>query len=114
TQEDLVEQIVGEIADEHDETEAPMVARDAGELVVQAGIHPDELEDMTGLRVPDGDYETLAGFILDHLQRIPSSGEVFRFRGWEFQIESVDRNRVDAVRLRPVTSGHRSVRRRGV
>ncbi|MCY4194093.1 MAG: hemolysin family protein [bacterium] len=114
TQEDLVEEIVGEIADEHDETEAPVVARDAGELVVQAGIHPDELEDMTGLRVPDGDYETLAGFILDHLQRIPSSGEVFRFRGWEFQIESVDRNRVDAVRLRPVTSGHRSVRRRGV
>ncbi len=108
TQEDLVEEIVGEIADEHDDTEPPAVARDAGELLVQAGIHPDELEDMTGLRVPDGDYETLAGFILDHLQRIPSAGEVFRFQGWEFQIESVDRHRVDAVRLRPVASSHPS------
>lgn len=108
TQEDLVEEIVGEIADEHDDTEPPAVARDAGELLVQAGIHPDELEDMTGLRVPDGDYETLAGFILDHLQRIPSADEVFRFQGWEFQIESVDRHRVDAVRLRPVASGHPS------
>lgn len=102
TQEDLVEEIVGEIADEHDDTEPPAVARDAGELVVQAGIHPDELEDMTGLRVPDGDYETLAGFISDHLQRIPTAGEVFRFQGWEFQIESVDRHRIDTVRLRQV------------
>ena len=106
TQEDLVEEIVGEIADEHDDTEPPAVARDADELVIQAGIHPDELEDMTGLRVPDGDYETLAGFILDHLQRIPAAGEVFRFGGWEFQIESVDQRRVDTVRLRPVVSGH--------
>ena len=104
TQEDLVEEIVGEIADEHDDTEPPPVARDAGELVVQGGIHPDELEDMTGLRVPDGDYETLAGFILDHLQRLPTVGEVFRYQGWEFQIESVDRRRIDTVRLRPVAS----------
>ena len=101
-----MEEIVGEIADEHDDTEPPAVARDAGELVIQAGIHPDELEDMTGLRVPEGDYETLAGFILDHLQRIPAAGEVFRFGGWEFQIESVDQRRVDTVRLRPVVSGH--------
>ena len=106
TQEDLVEEIVGEIADEHDDTEPPAVAREAGELVIQAGIHPDELEDMTGFRVPDGDYETLAGFILDYLQRIPAAGEVFRFQGWEFQIESVDRHRIDAVRLRRVASGH--------
>ncbi|MCY3578077.1 MAG: hemolysin family protein [bacterium] len=102
TQEDLVEEIVGEIADEHDDTEPPAVARDAGELLVQGGTHPDELEDMTGFRVPDGDYETLAGFILDHLQRIPAAGEVFRVQGWEFLIESVDRHRVDTVRLRPV------------
>lgn len=108
TQEDLVEEIVGEIADEHDDTEPPAVARDAGELVVQGGIHPDELEDMTGLRVPDGDYETLAGFILDHLQRLPTAGEVFRYQGWEFQIESVDRRRIDAVRLRPVSPSHPS------
>ncbi|WP_419925935.1 hemolysin family protein [Candidatus Poriferisocius sp.] len=106
TQEDLVEEIVGEIADEHDDTEPPAVARDAGELVVQGGIHPDELQDMTGLRVPDGDYETLAGFILDHLQRLPAIGEVFRYQGWEFQIESVDRRRIDTVRLRQVDAGH--------
>ncbi len=105
TQEDLVEEIVGEIADEHDGTEPPAVARDAGELVVRGGIHPDELADMTGLRVPGGDYETLAGFILDHLQRIPTPGEVFRYQGWEFLIESVDRHRIDTVRLRSVTSG---------
>ena len=111
TQEDLVEEIVGEIADEHDDTEPPAVARDAGELVVQAGIHPDELEDMTSLRVPDGDYETLGGFILDHLQRVPIAGEVFRFEGWEFQIESMDRHRIDTVRLRQVGATHPSLNR---
>ena len=112
TQEDLVEEIVGEIADEHDDTEPPAVAHDAGVLVVQAGIHPDELEDMTGLRLPDGDYETLAGFILDHLQRIPTAGEIFRFQGWEFQIESIDRHRIDAIRLRRVASTHPAQRDR--
>ncbi|MCY4164093.1 MAG: hemolysin family protein [bacterium] len=108
TQEDLVEEIVGEIADEHDEAEPPAVARQAGELVVQAGIHPHELEDMAGLRIPEGQYETLAGFILDHLQRIPVAGEVFRFEGWEFEIQAVERNRIDTVRLRPPHSGHLS------
>jgi len=106
TQEDLVEEIVGEIADEHDDTEPPAVAREAGELVVQAGIHPDELEDLTGVKVPDGDYETLAGFILEHLQRIPSAGEVLLFQGWEFLVESIDRHRIDTVRLRRVAAGH--------
>ncbi len=110
TQEDLVEEIVGDIADEHDDAEAPVVAREAGELVIQAGVHPDELEDMTGLRVPEGHYETLAGFILDHLQRIPSAGEVFRFGGWELQIEVVERHRIDTVRLRPVAPTPRAVR----
>ncbi len=108
TQEDLVEEIVGEIADEYDDAEPPAVAHDAGELVVQAGIHPDELEDMTGLRVAAGDYETVAGFILDQLQRIPSVGEVFLYQGWEFQVESMEQRRVDTVRLRPVTPGHLS------
>ncbi|MXW43078.1 MAG: HlyC/CorC family transporter [Acidimicrobiia bacterium] len=101
TQEDLVEEIVGEISDEHDEVEPPAVARYAGELVVQAGIHPHELEDMVGLEVPEGEYETLAGFILGYLQRIPIAGEVFRFEGWEFEIQAVDRNRIDTVLLRP-------------
>lgn len=108
TQEDLVEEIVGEIVDEYDETEPPPVAREAGEMVVQASLHPDELEELARLRVPEGDYETLAGFILDHLQRIPAAGEVFRYRGWEFQIEAVDHHRIDTVRLRQVATEHPS------
>ncbi len=108
TQEDLLEEIVGEIADEHDAKELPAVSLHAGELVVQGGIHPHELEDMTGLRLPEGEYETLAGFILMHLQRIPIAGEVFRFEGWEFEVQAVERNRIDSVRLRPHPAAHPS------
>ena len=69
TQEDILEEIVGEIDDEYDETERTVI-REAGAYTLAGSLHADEVDEACGFKMPDGDYETLAGFALDELQRI--------------------------------------------
>ena len=58
------------------------------------GLHVDEVEDATGFEMPDGDYETIAGFALDRLGRIPEVGAEFEVEGWRFRVVEMDRRRV--------------------
>ena len=104
TVEDLVEELVGEISDEHDVDDA--IA--AVDLTVPEGSHTylvdgllreDELAEQTGFRLPDGPYETLAGFLLARLGHIPVAGETATEHGWEFTVVEVDRHRVEQVRV---------------
>lgn len=106
TMEDILEEIVGEIDDEHDRP-APrltVVAR-SGEWLLDGSLHPDEVFDACGFVVPDGDYETLAGFVLDQLGRIPDAGDGFEHDDWLLQVVEVDKLRVATVRLRHQTAG---------
>ena len=75
TLEDILEEIVGEIDDEHDRP-TPRLTRvqRAGEWLLDGTLHPDEVFDACGFAMPDGDYETLAGFVLGRLGRIPERG----------------------------------------
>jgi CBS domain containing-hemolysin-like protein len=109
TLEDVLEEIVGEIDDEHDRP-APRLTKVTrpGEWVLEGSLHPDEVFDACGLRIPDGDYETLAGFVLERLGRIPAGGERFEHDGWHIEVAEVDRHRIAAVRVRrgqPGSSG---------
>jgi len=107
TIEDLVEELVGEIADEHDESEQSPESL----LVTVPGADPtrfvsgvlreDEVAEHTGFRMPDGPYETLAGFLMARLGHIPAKGEKLTHRGWEFTVTDVERHRVEQVRVRP-------------
>ncbi len=97
--EDLLEEIVGEIDDEHDDATELTVIEGEGIYVLSGGMHADEVRDACGFEMPEGRYETLAGFVLDHLQRVPSEGEVFRFDGWRIEIVEMDRRRIATVRL---------------
>ncbi|HEV7708246.1 MAG TPA: hemolysin family protein [Asanoa sp.] len=111
TIEDLVEELVGEIADEFD----PELVEETGavELTVPGGdptflvdgvLREDELADLTGFRIPEGPYETLAGFIMARLGHIPVAGETIVEDGWEFTVVEVERHRVEQVRVvRPET-----------
>jgi len=101
TLEDVLEEIVGEIDDEHDRP-APQLTRvqRAGEWLLDGTLHRDEVFDACGLSVPDGDYETLAGFVLDRLGRIPEAGEGFEYEGWHVDVVDLDGHRVATVRLR--------------
>jgi CBS domain containing-hemolysin-like protein len=104
TIEDLVEELVGEIADEHD----PVDLASAAEVTAPTGVRTwlvdgvlraDELDELTGFRLPDGPYETLAGFLLARLGRIPVAGETVVENGWEFTVIEVVRRRVEQVRV---------------
>lgn len=101
TLEDLVEEIVGDVRDEHDQGEAARV-RDAGEdsWIVSGMLRPDELADVVGWSFPSGEvYETLAGYILAELQRLASVGDAVTVDDWQLIVTRVDRRRVSEVRV---------------
>lgn len=100
TLEDVLEEIVGDIDDEYDP--APPTLRTvlpAGTYELPGTLHPDEVREACGFEVPEGDYETLAGFVLDQLGRIPVEGDCFLHGSWQVQVLEMDRRRVATVRL---------------
>ncbi len=100
TVEDLVEEIVGDIADEHDlDVGTPTVRHWRGAHLLSGRLHPDEVDEACGFEVPDGDYETLAGFALDRLGRIPTTGDSFTHEGWSFEVARMDGKRIATLRL---------------
>ena len=100
TVEDLVEEIVGDIADEHDpDTAMPTVTAWGGAHMLSGRLHPDEVRDACDFEVPPGQYETLAGFVLDRLGRIPEVGDGFGHEGWQISVQEMDGNRVASVRV---------------
>ena len=104
TLEDLVEELVGEVADEHDRTRAGVVRR--GEFVSFPGIlRPDELLDRTGIRVPeDGAYETVAGYVMASLGRMPLVGDEVDIEGGRFRVQRMDGRRIDRIQFTPATA----------
>lgn len=99
TAEDILEEIVGEINDEHD-TEGSQV-RKVGptEWVVNARIEEEVLRDTTGLQLPEGDFETLAGFILTKLGHIPCVGERVVESGWVYEVHKANDRAILEVKL---------------
>jgi CBS domain containing-hemolysin-like protein len=103
TLEDLVEELVGELADEHDRAKAG-VTRGANSSVLFPGmIRPDELREMA-IKVPaDGAYETVAGFMMSKLGRIPAVGDQVEIEDGILRVERMDDRRVDRVRFTPTS-----------
>ncbi|MQA26718.1 MAG: hypothetical protein GEU94_14915, partial [Micromonosporaceae bacterium] len=69
--------------------------------LVSGVLREDEVAEQTGFRLPEGPYETLAGFLMARLGHIPDKGESLEHEGWEFTVTAVDRHRVEQVRVRP-------------
>lgn len=100
TLEDVIEEIVGEIDDEYDAPPTLLTRVEAaGSTVVPASLHPDEVMDATGFEMPEGEYETLAGLVLDRLGHIPVPGEMATVDGWRLEVVAMDRLRIATVRL---------------
>lgn len=99
TLEDLVEEIVGEVADEHDRARAGIVGT-ASEMTFPADLRPDEVREQTGIEIPDGDdYDTAAGFVLMSLGRIPVAGdEVDLDDGARLRVERMEGRRISRLR----------------
>jgi magnesium and cobalt exporter, CNNM family len=104
TLEDLAEELVGEIADEYDlepaayEVTVPVTST-PDTVLVDGVVREDELAEATGFRLPEGPYETLAGFIMARLGHIPIEGETVDEHGWRFTVVEVERRRIEKVRV---------------
>ena len=108
TIEDLIEEIVGEVTDEHDQPQPRSQRLADGSWVVSALLRPDEATALTGLPVPsDDDYETLAGLIAEILGRIPALGDTARAGHVALTVVRMDGHRCDRVRLSPVVDNPR-------
>ncbi|GEK85011.1 hemolysin family protein [Microbacterium aerolatum] len=102
TLEDLVEEIVGEVSDEHDRSRAGIVqGRDS--VTFPGELRPDELLGRTGVRVPEGDvYDTVGGYIMSVLERVPAAGDEVSLDSGVLQVVRMDGRRVDRIRYTPV------------
>lgn len=101
TLEDLIEELVGELGDEHDRAK-PGVTRGANSTILFPGmVRPDELREMA-IKIPEhGSYETVGGYIMAKLGRIPENGDLVAIEGGELKVERMDGRRVDRVRFIP-------------
>jgi len=100
TLEDILEEIVGEIQDEYD-GRAPTLTRieQRGTYLAAGSLHHEEVDEACGFSMPQGDYETLAGFVLEQLGRIPAPGDRFNYEGWRVEVVAMERRRIASVRL---------------
>jgi CBS domain containing-hemolysin-like protein len=97
---DLVSELVGDLHDEYDRAASPSIVRiDRNRYLVDGSCAVVELRDELGLELPDGEYVTLAGFLLDRLGHIPEERETVEAFGWTFRITKVDRRRIAKVVL---------------
>jgi CBS domain containing-hemolysin-like protein len=105
TLEDILEQIVGQIEDEHDRAPASVERLPDGSYWVAARTNIDELNEALDWSLPKQDYETVAGLVLATLHRIPRTGEEFPLRGYTVTVLEADTRRVIAVKIAPTRPG---------
>jgi CBS domain containing-hemolysin-like protein len=106
TLEDVVEEIVGEIEDEHDRTPASVERLPDGTYWVAARTNIDELNEALDWTLPKRDYETIAGLVLSTLGRIPRTGEEFQVPGYTITVLEADTRRVVAVKIAATRPAH--------
>jgi Mg2+/Co2+ transporter CorB len=102
TLEDILEEIVGQIADEHDVGEVRIRPQSDGSVLVEGMLPIRDLNRETGWSLPEEIATTVAGLVMHEAQTIPEAGQVFTFHGFRFEIVRKARNRITAVRIRPV------------
>jgi putative hemolysin len=100
TTEDIIEEIVGELGDEHEDEEATIVEVGDGTWLVSGLLRVDALEETLRTKLAGDDYETVAGMIFTTLGRVPATGIVTPKNGWLFEIERADRKRIYRVKVR--------------
>ena len=97
TLEDVLEELVGDIRDEYDNAEAGIEPFGPGRFVISGTMHLTEAEEKLGIELPEGEYETIAGFLMDRLGRIPRRRDSVDHDGWTIRVLSMHRRRVVQV-----------------
>jgi CBS domain containing-hemolysin-like protein len=99
TIEDLLEEIVGEIRDEYDVESEPVMDEGHGRFVFSGKVNIDEVAERLGVQIEREGFETLGGYLLAHLGRVPTVGERFDLDGMSVEILEAERRRISKVRI---------------
>jgi CBS domain containing-hemolysin-like protein len=99
TMEDLLEELVGEIRDEYDITERTIERLGGDRFLIPGSLRIDEMSDRLNVSLPEGEYETVAGFLMDRLGRIPKRRDTVTHEGWRLRVMAMHRRRVVQVLL---------------
>jgi CBS domain containing-hemolysin-like protein len=101
TMEDLLEELIGNFEDESDRSATGIRTRPGGVLVLSGSVRPHELADATGLALPNGPLETVAGYVLSELGRLPAHGDRIATEVGVFLVSAVDGYRITELELQP-------------
>jgi putative hemolysin len=99
TLEDCLEELVGEIIDEHDDEDAEVQRLADGAYLVDGAMSIGDLNDLLGLSIPDDDWDTVGGFVFGTLEHVPEQGESIVHDGWRFTAAEVEGRRIRAVKV---------------
>ena len=102
TLEDLIEEVIGDIRDEYDVNEGDPLEIRGGEVEADGLLHLDEVRSVTGVSLPDGPYETLAGYVMATLGHVPRQGEAVEVDGHRLEVSELDGRRIARVRVTPL------------
>ncbi len=103
TLEDILEEIVGEITDEFDESdEDPIAKSEDGHFLVEGTMTIRDFNRATEWSLPDEEANTIAGLVMHEAQMIPSIGQVFSFHGFRFEVTGREANRITELKIRPI------------
>ena len=99
TMEDLVEEIVGEIQDEYDTQEEEITVVKEDEYIVDGSTKIDLVNEMLGIFIETEEFDSIGGFVLGEIGRLPHEGETIEYNGIKFIAEKIDKNRIDKIRI---------------
>ncbi|MCL2583736.1 MAG: hemolysin family protein [Streptosporangiales bacterium] len=102
TLEDLVEELIGDIRDEYDIAHPAATKLRGGEVDVDGLLNLDEFGEQTGIELPEGPYETVAGYVLAKLGEVPSSGAAVDVPGFTLTVAQMDGRRISRLRVKPI------------
>ena len=101
TLEDLVEELIGDITDEYDTAQAAATKLPRGEVEVDGLLNLDEFAEQTGIELPEGPYETVAGYVLAALGELPAAGDSVKVPGYTIMVTEMDGRRIARLRVTP-------------
>lgn len=104
TLEDILEEIVGQITDEHDHPDSHIRMQSDGTVNVDGAVAIRDLNRHLDWDLPDDEATTIAGLVIHEAQTIPEPGQVFTFHGYRFEILRKSRNKITAIRIKPLAA----------
>jgi len=110
TSADILETIVGTFETEEGPPEPAVARRADGSYLISGTMPADEFSELLGIQLPDRrGFSTVAGLVLEHLGRIPQTGELLELQGWQIEVVDLDGRRVDKILAKRVSPTHRAL-----